>query len=118
MQYYKLTTTKWLTRKPRYSYLEHQTDHKNHTHTRNYISMICNHKFVAKYRGIFARFSPAWHFPGVKSKTPEKKRKRHSGVQALAAMKLVPNLRLGRFILANALQSDVSQNPRYICDAG
>ena len=36
---------------------------------------------MAKYRGIFARFSPAWHFPGVKSKTPEKKRKRLSGVQ-------------------------------------
>ena len=98
MQYYKLTTTKWLTRKPRYSYLKHQTDHKDHTHTRNYISMICNHKFVAQYRGIFARFSPAWHFPGVKSETPQKKRKRFSGVQALAAKKLVPNLWLGQSI--------------------
>ena len=98
MQYYKLTTTKWLTRKPRYSYLKHQTDHKDHTHTRNYISMICNHKFVAQYRGIFARFSPAWHFPGVKSETPQKKRKRSSGVQALAAKKLVPNLWLGQSI--------------------
>ena len=58
--------------------------------------MICNHEFVAQYRGIFARFSPTWHYPGVKSKTPEKKRKRFSGVQALAAQKLVPNLRLGQ----------------------
>ena len=98
MQYYKFT--KWLTRKPRYFYLKHQTNHKNHTHTRNYISMICNHEFMAKYWGIFARFSPAWHFPGVKSKTPEKKRKRLSGVQALAVQKLVPNLQLGQFILA------------------
>ena len=63
--------------------------------------MICNHKFMAKYRGIFARFSPAWHFSGVKSKPPEKKRKRFSGVQALAAMKLVPNLQLGHCILAD-----------------
>ena len=54
--------------------------------------MICNDKFVAKYRGIFARFSPAWHFPGVKSKTPEKKGKKFRGVQAFAAMKLVPIL--------------------------
>jgi len=58
--------------------------------------MICNNEFVAQYRGIFARFSPAWHYPGVKSKTPEKKRKRISGVQALAAQELVPNLRLGQ----------------------
>jgi len=58
--------------------------------------MICNNEFVAQYRGIFARFSPTWHYPGVKSKTPEKKRKRISGVQALAAQELVPNLRLGQ----------------------
>lgn len=67
--------------------------------------MICNHKFMAKYWGIFARFSPAWHFPGVKTKSPEKKRKTLSGVQALAVRKLVPNLRLGQ-----SMQSDVSRN--------
>lgn len=57
--------------------------------------MICNHKFVAQYRGIFARSSPAWHFPCVKSKTAEKKRKKITGVQAFTAIELVPSLQRG-----------------------
>lgn len=30
---------------------------------------------MAKYRSIFARFSPAWHFLGDGGKTPKKERK-------------------------------------------
>lgn len=44
-----------------FSYLKHQPYHKHHAHTRDYVSVVSNNKFVAKNRSIFACFLSSRH---------------------------------------------------------